>query len=187
MIHARFKKAGMFPPGVVHPSSTHSSRVDLTAEQIRRRSSTISTSALSQAGSSSHEGTPVDKEHSAANSTHGGDWPDPNESVWVYVTIQLYSIEKDFYLVDFKCAGYERLVRRFAKHVNGGETEVAKGVDSGPGSPAGEEDEGDETEDEDGQRLVGLGRTDAEKEICSPFPFLDVASRLIIQLAEAND
>ncbi|KAI7066711.1 hypothetical protein KC352_g43007, partial [Hortaea werneckii] len=123
VIQARFKKSGMFPPGVAHPSSTHSSRVDLTAEQIRRRSSAMSTGALSQAASSSGDSrSPVDNAsttgpapHSAASSQHGGDWPDPNECVWVYVTIQLYSIEKDFYLVDFKCAGYERLVRRFAK------------------------------------------------------------------------
>ncbi|KAI7261223.1 hypothetical protein KC352_g10004, partial [Hortaea werneckii] len=182
-----------FPPGVAHPSSTHSSRVDLTAEQIRRRSSAMSTGALSQAASSSGDSrSPVDNAsttgpapHSAASSQHGGDWPDPNECVWVYVTIQLYSIEKDFYLVDFKCAGYERLVRRFAKEVNGSHHPGSQPHDSGgPGSP---EDEGDVTEDEDGEELVGLGKIEGEKDISSPFPFLDVASRLIIQLAEAND
>ncbi|KAI6819352.1 Pkinase-domain-containing protein [Hortaea werneckii] len=194
VIQARFKKSGMFPPGVAHPSSTHSSRVDLTAEQIRRRSSAMSTGALSQAASSSGDSrSPVDNAsttgpapHSAASSQHGGDWPDPNECVWVYVTIQLYSIEKDFYLVDFKCAGYERLVRRFAKEVNGSHSHGSgQPHDSGgPGSP---EDEGDVTEDEDGEELVGLGKIEGEKDISSPFPFLDVASRLIIQLAEAND
>lgn len=192
VIHARFKKAGMFPPGVVHPSSAHSSRVDLTADALRRRSSVMSASGLTPTGS---VGSPVDNAastgpapRSAASSTRGGDWPNPNESVWVYVTIQLYSIEKDFYLVDFKCAGYERLVRKFAKEVNGSnETDIVQvPLDSGHGSPE-EDDAGHTTEDEDGEELVGLGRTDFEKDISSPFPFLDVASRLIIQLAEAND
>ena len=48
-------------------------------------------------------------------------------------------------------------------------------------------EDGDGTEDEDGRELVGAGRVADEKDITSPFPFLDVASRLIIQLAEAND
>ena len=45
---------------------------------------------------------------------------------------------------------------------------------------------GDEGEDDD-EDLVGEGRYADEKDISSPFPFLDVASRLIIQLAEAAD
>jgi carbon catabolite-derepressing protein kinase len=93
----------------------------------------------------------------------------------VYVTIQLYAIEKDFFLVDFKCAGYERLVRKFASEVNGEDMEPVR-KNSG-------EDEAED--DEDG--LVGEGRYADEKDISSPFPFLDVASRLIIQLAEAAD
>jgi carbon catabolite-derepressing protein kinase len=94
----------------------------------------------------------------------------------VYVTIQLYAIEKDFFLVDFKCAGYERLVRRFASEVNDGEEPeiMRKRSDGGEG----------EDDDDD---LVGEGRYADEKDISSPFPFLDVASRLIIQLAEAAD
>jgi carbon catabolite-derepressing protein kinase len=97
--------------------------------------------------------------------------------VWVYVTIQLYAIEKDFFLVDFKCAGYERLVRRFASEVNDGEEpEMLRKSSNG----------GEEGEDDD-EDLVGEGRYADEKDISSPFPFLDVASRLIIQLAEAAD
>ena len=36
------------------------------------------------------------------------------------------------------------------------------------------------------EELVGQGRATEEKDVSSPFPFLDVASRLIIQLAEAE-
>lgn len=175
-LNARFMKDGMYPPGVAHPSSTHSSRVDLSAENIRRRSSTVSSVAASATGSTENvaaTGPPL----SATNSLQGRYWPRPEEKVWVYVTIQLYAIEKDFFLVDFKCAGYERLVRRFASEVNDGEEpEMLRKSSNG----------GDEGEDDD-EDLVGEGRYADEKDISSPFPFLDVASRLIIQLAEAAD
>lgn len=177
-LNARFLKDGMYPPGVAHPSSTHSSRVNLNADNARRRSSTVSSAAASATGSTENvaaTGPPL----SATNSLQGRYWPRPDEKCWVYVTIQLYAIEKDFYLVDFKSAGYERLVRRFAHEVNGGEeTEVIR-----KGSNA-EDDQGYDDDDED---LVGEGRYADEKDISSPFPFLDVASRLIIQLAEATD
>ena len=175
-LNARFLKDGMYPPGVAHPSSTHSSRVDLSAENIRRRSSTVSSVAASATGSTENvaaTGPPL----SATNSLQGRYWPRPEEKVWVYVTIQLYAIEKDFFLVDFKCAGYERLVRRFASEVNDGEEpEMLRKSSNG----------GEEGEDDD-EDLVGEGRYADEKDISSPFPFLDVASRLIIQLAEAAD
>ena len=139
----------------------------------------------------------------------GQEVAEPHESVWVYVTIQLYCIEKDFYLVDFKCAGYERLVRRFAKEVRGGSNEsVGQLAESGGAGAAAEslrklaaasaedsgydddDDDGEEEsgeEGEDGKMYVGAGRSVEEKEISSPYPFLDVAGRLIVQLAEAND
>jgi carbon catabolite-derepressing protein kinase len=197
VIHARFKKEGMFPPGVAHPSSTHSSRVDLTAaESIRRRSSGLSSGVPSASGSAENIAAtgPAPAQNTSAtpsassSTTDTMRWPRPNESVWVYVTIQLYSIEKDFYLVDFKCAGYERLVRRFAKEISGSNEGDVVVVDR---APEGYQD-GDGTEDEEGEELVGIGREKEgdggkEKEKSSPFPFLDVASRLIIQLAEAGE
>ncbi|TKA72533.1 hypothetical protein B0A55_06425 [Friedmanniomyces simplex] len=227
VIQARFKKEGMFPPGVQHPSSTHSSRVDLRSEdkdKLRRRSSTVSSSA--HASQENFAGpTPLSATTSAAGGSSagvsmlsgggsGGEVADPNESVWVYVTIQLYCIEKDFYLVDFKCAGYERLVRRFAREVRGGGAGLGEsaGGESGRSSGADgivrsssamkaasaedsgyddndEDDDDDESgeEGEDGRMYVGAGRSAEEKEISSPYPFLDVAGRLIVQLAEAND
>lgn len=195
VIAARFRKSGMWPPGVAPPGSTHSSRVDLTyrdTEELRRRASVIS-AASANGGDVAMTGPAA---HSASTSTLGQHGAEAKESVWVYVTIQLYSIEKDFYLVDFKCAGYERLARRFAKEMQS----HMSGSNAGSGSPAPEmaktasggeeekeEDDAEEEGDEEGEVLVGMGRTAEEKEISSPFPFLDVCSRLIIQLAEAND
>ncbi|KAK3719238.1 Protein kinase [Vermiconidia calcicola] len=174
VIYARFKKEGMFPPGVTHPSSTNSSRVDLN----ERRGSTVS-SQVSIAGSTEN----MAAAGPGQGAVYGNGYPKAGESAWVYVTIQLYSIEKDFYLVDFKCAGYERLVKRFAREVNGSNESDVVRVDNAPDDYA----DSDGTENEDGEEMVGAGRNTEEKDVSSPFPFLDVASRLIIQLAEAQE
>ena len=224
IINARFRKDGMYPPGVRHPHSAHSSRADLLAdprlhhhlssmevdgshasarssdpaldEQVRaaRRASTLSnashlhpdspppsagiSSGIENPGitgppASSHSYTsgggnsrPGSRKTSlthmlgsAAGSTtsafSGSRELDADDQAFVYMTIQLYSIEKSFYLVDFKCAGYERLVPN------------------------------QESDAEEGD-VVGLGRAADEKDVSSPFPFLDVASRLIITLADAE-
>ena len=180
-LNARFKKEGMYPPGVAHPSSTHSSRVDLSSDSARRRSSTVSSAAASAAGSTENVAATGPPPSASASIRGSREWPKADEKVWVYVTIQLYSIEKDFYLVDFKCAGYERLVHKFAREVSGDDTDIIKGM-----SPIDSHADKSDDEDED-EGFVGEGRTAEEKDISSPFPFLDVASRLIIQLAEAND
>lgn len=229
VINARFMKTGMFAPGVAHPSSTHSSRVDLGgAEAPRRRSSMQSSSSGGGGGGgggASSEGQTGSAENAAASGPpaaqtgESASRPKAEESAYVYVTIQLYSIEKDFFLVDFKCAGYERLVKRFANEVNGGRG--ADVVRRGASEDRGEEEEevgekeaegkSDDYDDdggrvglegagkgtemememdkggEQGKAFVSEGRNVEEKDISSPFPFLDVASSLIIQLAEAGD
>lgn len=185
VIYARFRKDNLYPPGVHPPSSTHSSRVDLSD----RRNSAVSSAAVSQTNSAtgSMENIAAVGPGSNAPSVHSSNERDrfarPTDSAWVYVTIQLYSIEKDFYLVDFKCAGYERLVRRFAQEVSGSNESDVVRTDN---APEGFE-EGDGAVDEWGEELVGAGRAVDEKEVSSPFPFLDVASRLIIALAEAQE
>ncbi|CAK1357386.1 Carbon catabolite-derepressing protein kinase [Cercospora beticola] len=194
IINARFKKEGMFPPGVPHPASAHSSQVNLHHDQRKSNSA-----AVSMTGNSSGHHTPslsASAENIAAtgpahgsaagslrNSIAGSEVPKAQESVWVYMTIQLYAIEKDFYLVDFKCAGYERLIRRYSYETSGSNESDAIRVDNAPDGYDSEDVEVDEA----GEELIGAGRTGDEKEITSPFPFLDVASRLIIALAEAND
>jgi len=229
IINARFRKDGMFPPGVVHPSnsSTNSSIVDLneTSTGRSRRSSTLSsttsiadtaaitttpTTTKSAAQTSADGATPggSSKHGSRQESSSGQEFPSADDCAWVYMTIQLYSIEKEFYLVDFKCAGYERLVRRLIAgkrdgkgdeegeelrgdgEEDGGKVDVDVDADAG-GDWVGEE----EVEAEHGgggggvamrEEFVGDGRAAEEKDVSSPFPFLDVASRLIIQLAEAE-
>lgn len=197
VIMARFKKEGMYPPGVAHPTSAHSSRVDLNPDS-RRSSAAAMTMSANGSGNNSHVASMNSSHENIAATGPGGTASragsmysghaagsevKPEESVWVYVTIQLYSIEKDFFLVDFKCAGYERLVRRFAREVTGSNESDVVRTDNLPDGYTSD----DIDIDEHGEELVGAGRSQEEKDITSPFPFLDVASRLIIQLAEAND
>ncbi|KAH7337919.1 kinase-like domain-containing protein [Pyrenochaeta sp. MPI-SDFR-AT-0127] len=211
VINARFRKDGMFPPGVAHPSSTHSSRVDLANDPsgLRRRSSThTSTSSLNHG----LEGLTM-AERAASLSD---EYPQPDEAVWIYMSIQLYSIDRDFFVVDFKCAGYERLVSNLVReikasttsstsvshlnlsnlssshpphqHEDGWDDEQGVWRRLGEGEPL-PEDLARELRDggkgvlRERTEEVGAGRKDGEKIVTSPFPFLDVASTLILQLS----
>ena len=184
IINARFKKDGMFPPGVIHPSSTQSSRVDLTeAAMLRRRSSTMgSQSSLTP---NSNQATPplgtgstnASTENMSGYGSLKKGYPNNNESVWVYVTIQLYCIERDSFMVDFKLNGYEGLVRKLRR-------EVKKNM-SGEDLPNAMDEETDSDDDMD-EGMVGVGRITEEKDITSPFPFMDVASSLIVSLAQRD-
>jgi carbon catabolite-derepressing protein kinase len=104
--------------------------------------------------------------------------------------IQLYQlpVEHNFYLVDFKCAGYERLGKKkkvgFLTELGGDGRGVIKG-DDGKEEEVAVKGKG-RGRGKDGNRGGGDGG-DGEKEVSSPFPFLELASRLIIQLAEATE
>ncbi|GAB7343378.1 hypothetical protein MBLNU457_1417t1 [Dothideomycetes sp. NU457] len=186
IINARFRKDGMFPPGVAHPSSNHSSRVDLTeSAALRRRSSTMG--SQSSLGQGSTSATPpsmsahASMENVAATGPAQGSlrrrYPQNDESCWVYVTIQLYCIERDSFMVDFKCAGYERLTKKLRR-------EISRQLPDD--STAAESHEDDDEDDDMDEGYVGLGRYAEEKDICSPFPFMDVASSLIVCLAQRD-
>ncbi|KAF2871588.1 serine threonine protein kinase-like protein SNF1p [Massariosphaeria phaeospora] len=208
VINARFRKDGMFPPGVTHPSSTHSSRVDLTQEAVvRRRSSTNA----SHSSVNHFEGiTTNDRTGSISGESSLGRYPQPDEAVYIYMSIQLYSIERDFFVVDFKCAGYERLVSNLVREVKASSTtstsisnfaltqsyQYADGWDDvqgvwrrlGEGEPlpddlAKELRDGGKGVLRERHEEVGAGRSSGVKRATSPFPFLDVASTLILQLS----
>jgi carbon catabolite-derepressing protein kinase len=221
VIHARFRKSGMLPVGAPHPTSAHNSQVNLHDPKNLPTNLTFTPShpadsAATAPGSSANDEHDPDSAYASAAES-APSFANP-ESCWVYVTIQLYSIESGVYLVDFKCAGYERLVRRFAQTVaaesgttltstgnDGGggvsalsnmidldrANNAAGGVTASPSPPSTSQQQtpgpGDTFVDSKGREFVGAGRTSDEKDITSPYPFLDLASRLIIQLAEAND
>lgn len=169
-IRARLLKRGVFAPGP--SSSTHSSLTDL--EEFRRRISQMGgvphTDEKSVMATTLSAGHPADK----ANAT--GPAPAPANTtpvtsatttapphstpisygVWVFIDIQLYQLEANNYMVDFKCDGYQNVIRV--------------------------EGEGGTAE----WRPVSKRFKNKEKEITSPYPFLDVASDLVAQLAVAN-
>ncbi|KAH8712081.1 serine threonine protein kinase-like protein SNF1p [Phaeosphaeriaceae sp. PMI808] len=207
VINARFRKDGMFPPGVAHPSSTHSSRVDLAhdASGARKRSST-NTSA-----SSLNHHTDGKTTGNKAPSITGDEFPASDEAVHIYVTIQLYSIDREFFVVDFKCAGYERLVSNLVREIKASTGNTSFSNLASSSQPKYYEDGWDDEQGvwrrlDDGEALpddlarglrdgggrnvlrerteeVGAGRKEGEKVVTSPFPFLDVASTLILQLS----
>jgi carbon catabolite-derepressing protein kinase len=195
VIHARFKREGMFPPGGAHPTSTHSSVIDLptTGESA---SPSMKSAHPSREGSIA--GLPSSEDLGATTHMLKDKYTKPEESVYVYMTIQLYSIEKDFFLVDFKSAGYESLERRiiFEMKVQGF---TQHDVDNPTGDSGGSEwmwkrfNPGEPLPDMEGvktrtrEELVPMGRAVGDKRATSPFPFLDVASGLIIQLAEGHE
>jgi carbon catabolite-derepressing protein kinase len=190
---------------VAHPSSTHSSRVDLAIDPsgLRRRSSTnTSTSSLSHG---------IEGLTTSAVSI-GDDHAQSDEAVYIYVSIQLYSIDRDFFVVDFKCAGYERLVSSLVREVKASSTSSTSisNLALSSSQPQYHEDgwddeqgvwrrldEGEALPDDLAKELrdggkgvlrerteeVGAGRKEGEKVVTSPFPFLDVASTLILQLS----
>ena len=260
IINARFRKGDMYAPGVAHPTSAHSSRVDLVDRPVQRHRASSAASSASTAPSAAGSDSGVNAGTANATTAAPGRRPESahslysagsragsrrelvgggggddspaagdtllDDSAYVYLTIQLYSIEKEFYLVDFKCAGYERLVRSLVVRAGGPVSQS----DTDTAEDAAGDDDGDADEDDDGEErtsagnapaapqmeskdfapapppptrmrtsatptsargptheeLVGQGRATEEKDVSSPFPFLDVASRLIIQLAEAE-
>lgn len=207
VINARFRKDGMFPPGVAHPSSTHSSRVDLTHDSsgARRRSSTNTSHS-----SLNHVEGITSSERAGSVSGESTRYPEPDEAVYIYMSIQLYSIDREFFVVDFKCAGYERIVTNLVReikaastsntsisnlalssshhHMDGWDDEQGVWRKLGEGEPlpddlARELRDGGKGVLRERHEEVGAGRSQGEKRATSPFPFLDVASSLILQLS----
>lgn len=97
---------------------------------------------------------------------------EPHEKDYVYInlTIQLYQVENDNYLVDFKCAGYERCQAPQGPKKKKVGFEDALGGEAEEGAKLREDNEDEEK----------------QKEANSPFPFLDIAGKLIVALAEAG-
>jgi carbon catabolite-derepressing protein kinase len=139
-------KEGVKAPG---PSaSAGSSRSDL--EEVRRR---LNLTGLTASGDDKHS-APTDKQTTsgASSASQPHSLPRISYGVWVFIDIQLYQLEENSYMVDFKCDGYQNVIR-----------------------PEGDSD----------WHPISKRFRDMEKEVTSPYPFLDVASDLVAQLAVA--
>ncbi|KAE8153315.1 carbon catabolite derepressing protein kinase Snf1 [Aspergillus avenaceus] len=146
-IRARLLKEGVKVPG--SSTSVHSSRSDIS--ELRRRFH------LTGGPSSIDEKNQSPMEHWSTSGPSSATQNQPIQrvsyGVWVFVDIQLYQLEEHNYMVDFKCDGYQNVIRA----------------------------EGDNE-----WRPISKRFRNKEKEITSPYPFLDVASDLVAQLAVAS-
>ena len=148
-IHVRWEKKGMSPPGVVDSTSAQSSRIDLNGNDGSGRRGSLPLGALS----------------SVAGSTTSVAGTEPlmdnfdDAACFVYLDLQIYVLELETYLVDFKCAGYESII---------GEHKVVN------------------TKGEEIIEFIGSGHRVADKDVTSPQPFLDLANKLVIHLARGG-
>ncbi|KAL2844775.1 kinase-like domain-containing protein [Aspergillus pseudoustus] len=144
-IRARLLKEGVRAPGT--SSSIHSSRSDL--EELRRR--------FNISGTPNTDEKPAAAESAvtsgASSATREATISRISYGVWVFLDIQLYQLEENNYMVDFKCDGYQNVIRAE------GDTEW---------------------------HPISKRFRNKDKEVTSPYPFLDVASDLVAQLAVAS-
>ena len=119
--------------------------------------------------------------------------PSENIGVWVFLDIQLYALESQTFVVDFKCDGYQNVIWHDPKKdqnknkTPSSNSAVTSPATSRPASGFGEmsHPSSDRLEDEGSGgywRPVSKRYKNVEKEISSPYPYLDVASDLVAQL-----
>lgn len=152
-IRARLLKQGVLAPG---PSnSAHSSRSDL--EEFRRRVSLIGGVLHPEdkaSASAAALATAAGVTSTAIPSAHSTHPALLAYGVWVFIDIQLYQIESKNYMVDFKCDGYQNVIQvAYENNITSEWRPISKRI------------------------------RNKEKEVTSPYPFLDVASDLVAQLA----
>lgn len=148
-IRARLLKEGINPPG--DTTSAYSSRSDL--EELRRRFNISGISAPTEDRSREPQSSVPESASAASSVNVPSGLQKITYGVWVFLDIQLYQLEENNYMVDFKCDGYQNVIRAH------GETEW---------------------------HPISRRLKNKEKEVTSPYPFLDVASDLVAQLAVAS-
>lgn len=144
-------KEGITAPGA--STSVYNSRSDL--EELRRRFNIAGIAASVEEKDKDGSSSAPDSGHVSgpSSATQQNGLPRFSHGVWVFIDIQLYQLEENNYMVDFKCDGYQNVIRA---------------GDDGAWHP------------------ISKRLKNKEKEVTSPYPFLDVASDLVAQLAVAS-
>lgn len=114
-----------------------------------------------------------------------------NIGVWVFIDIQLYTLDSQTFVVDFKCDGYQNVVWYEPKHktVTGSNSTVASPAVS---RPATSNDGLKRNDSYDLKKVEGYWKPvskrfrNVEKEVSSPYPYIDVASDLVAHLVGAS-
>jgi len=166
-----------------------------SAQSTRPNSSMTEPSMQNQDAFTGPASQPLSRPESA--STIHGKVPSENVGVWIYMDIQLYIIDPGIYVVDFKCDGYQNVVLHDPKYdVKSPNSTAPSPSTSRPASGfenATTNDNGAASYDKDNQyadeamkpywKPVSKRFKNIEKEISSPYPYLDVASDLVARLA----
>ena len=147
-IHVRWEKKGMAPPGA-STNSARSSRIDLSSNDGSARRGSIALGSLNSAAGSTTSVADVEPLSKF----------DTDTACFVYLDLQIYVLEENVYLVDFKCAGYESIIGSREIVTKKGETIT---------------------------EYIGSGVRIADKDVTSPQPFLDLANKLVIHLARGG-
>ena len=145
VINVRWEKKGMSPPGATGTSSARSSKVDLASNDGSARRGSI----LGSLGSAQGSATSVSNIDALTNFS--------DTACFVYMDLQIYALEPETYLVDFKSAGYESIVGE--RQVRNKKAQLIT-------------------------EYIGSGNRKSEKDVTSPQPFLDLANKLVIYLAK---
>ena len=176
--------------GKVHPKSQPSS-----AHNTRPNSSFGDNTMT---GQDAFTGPAYPPSRGDSTSSLKGRKPRNDIGVWVFVDIQLYGLDTNTYVVDFKCEGYQNVVLYDPKKNKSPQSmspenhsAVTTPASSRPTSgfsssksPNGLQQANSHDEDmKPYWKPVTKRYRNKEKDISSPYPYLDVASDLVAQLA----
>lgn len=114
-----------------------------------------------------------------------------NIGVWVFIDIQLYTLDSQTFVVDFKCDGYQNVVWYEPKHktVTSPNSTVASPSISRPATGVEGLSRNNSYDLKKVEKVEGYWKPvskrfrNVEKEVSSPYPYIDVASDLVAQLA----
>jgi carbon catabolite-derepressing protein kinase len=121
--------------------------------------------------------------------------PSDSIGVWIFIDIQLYQLDLGCFVVDFKCDGYQNVVWHDTKKIKSplSGTTLNSPASSRPSSGfdnkqyASSDHLSSEMELGDGYwKPISKRYKNVEKEISSPYPYLDVASDLVAQLVSRS-
>lgn len=110
--------------------------------------------------------------------------------VWVFIDIQLYTLDSQTFVVDFKCDGYQNVVwyEPKQKSVTNPNSTVVSPASSRPqsgidGMSISRNNSYELKKPEGYWKPISKRFKNVEKEVSSPYPYIDVASDLVAHLA----